>query len=177
MKYKSNTRPKNPATPAVTSPVIRATAALLPRDMAATLRHVLGAEALRAVDLRHDTKFLALGICHDNPRLAALADVDAGGAEANSRSTFRAWLALAIATTSAGVIRVMSSALFRLGDDVAWAGWLPAGHQLIAGNVDNDYIVRSSTLPARPFAFDASPGRALDSGRDVNYSPAVVLGG
>ena len=127
MKYKSNTRPKNPATPAVTSPVIRATAALLPRDMAATLRHVLGAEALRAVDLRHDTKLLALGICHDNPRLAALADVDAVGAEANSRSTFRAWLALAIATTSAWVIRVMSSALFRLGDDVAWAGWLPSG--------------------------------------------------
>jgi hypothetical protein len=75
---------------------------------------------------------------------------------------------LAIVSTRTGTSRLVPGARFRVGEDVAWARWLPGGKQLIAGGVGRDYIVTAATCAARPFRFRHRPGGA------IGYSAVVV---
>jgi hypothetical protein len=75
---------------------------------------------------------------------------------------------LAIVSTRTGTIRLVPRARFLVGEDVAWARWLPGGKQLIAGGVDRDYIVTAASRTARSLRFRRSPRG------DIGYS-AVVL--
>lgn len=74
---------------------------------------------------------------------------------------------LAIVSTRTGVTRLVPRASFLVGEDVAWARWLPGGKQLIAGAV-SDYIVTPATLAARPLRFRHS------AAGDIGYSAVIV---
>jgi hypothetical protein len=75
---------------------------------------------------------------------------------------------LAIVSTRTGASRLVPGASFVIGEDVAWARWLPGGKQLIAGGADRDDIVTPATLAARPLRF-----RHSASG-DIGYSAVVI---
>jgi hypothetical protein len=75
---------------------------------------------------------------------------------------------LAIVSTRTGAARLIPGARFVIGEDVAWARWLPGGKQLIAGGVDRDDIVTPATAAAQPLRFRHNAGGI------IGYS-AVVL--
>jgi hypothetical protein len=75
---------------------------------------------------------------------------------------------LAIVSTRTGAARLVPGASFLIGEDVAWARWLPGGKQLIAGGVDRDDIITPATLAARPLRFRHS------AGGDIGYSAVVI---
>lgn len=75
---------------------------------------------------------------------------------------------LAIVSTRTSAARLVPGASFLVGEDVAWARWLPGGKQLIAGGVDRDDIVTPATLAARPLRFRHS------AGGDIGYSAVVI---
>jgi hypothetical protein len=75
---------------------------------------------------------------------------------------------LAIVSTRTGATRLVPGASFVIGEDVAWARWLPNGKQLIAGGVDRDDIVTPATPAAQPLRFRHNAGGI------IGYS-AVIL--
>jgi hypothetical protein len=75
---------------------------------------------------------------------------------------------LAIVSTGTGASRLVPGARLSVGEDVAWARWLPGGKQLIVGSVGRDYIVTAATLTARPLRFRHSPGGV------IGYSAVIV---
>src|ERR1022692_2020670 len=75
---------------------------------------------------------------------------------------------LVIVSTRTGAARLVPGASFLIGEDVAWARWLPGGKQLIAGGVDRDDIVTPATLATRPLRFRHS------AGGDIGYSAVVI---
>jgi hypothetical protein len=74
---------------------------------------------------------------------------------------------LAIVSTRTGTTRLVPGARFLLGQDIAWARWLPGGKQLIAGGA-SDYIVTPATLAARPLRFRHS------ADGDIGYSAVII---
>jgi hypothetical protein len=75
---------------------------------------------------------------------------------------------LAIVSTRTGTTRLVPGARFLLGEDIAWARWLPGGKQLIAEGTASDYIVTPATLAARPLRFRHS------ADGDIGYSAVVI---
>jgi hypothetical protein len=75
---------------------------------------------------------------------------------------------LAIVSTSTGAARLVPGASFVIGEDVAWARWLPGGKQLIVGGVDRVDIVTPATLAARPLRFRHS------AGGNIGYSAVII---
>lgn len=75
---------------------------------------------------------------------------------------------LAIVSTRTGASRLVPGASFVIGEDVAWARWLPGGKQLIAGGVDRDDIVTPATLAAQPLRFRHNAGGI------IGYSAVVI---
>jgi hypothetical protein len=75
---------------------------------------------------------------------------------------------LAIVSTATGAMRLVHRARFLVGEDVAWARWLPGGKQLIVGSVGRDYIVTAATRTARPLRFRHSPSGA------IGYSAVII---
>ncbi len=81
---------------------------------------------------------------------------------------------LAVVDTSSGVVRLVTGARLRLGEDVAWARWLPGGKELIAGDVGNEYIVSITTLSSKRFSFEAGSGPATGGSQQVDFSVTVA---
>jgi len=75
---------------------------------------------------------------------------------------------LAIVSTATGSLHLVPGTRLAIGEDIAWARWLPGGRQLIAGSWDRDYAVTAATRAARPLSF----GR--DGDPVPNYSSVVV---
>jgi hypothetical protein len=73
---------------------------------------------------------------------------------------------LAIASAGTGALRLVRQASLTVGEDVAWALWLPGGKQLF---VMGNYLVTSATLSARPVTM--TPGGAQDPGFSAQVLP------
>ena len=76
---------------------------------------------------------------------------------------------LALVDPATGEMRIAPRPGLPLGEDIAWARWLPGGAQLIAGAADGgSYLVTAATLSATPLV--AAPGSAAG----INYTTAIV---
>jgi hypothetical protein len=75
---------------------------------------------------------------------------------------------LAIVSTRTGALRLVPGTRLALGEDLAWARWLPGTKQLIAEGAHRDYLVAAATFSVRPLSF------ASNGGQDPNYSAAIV---
>lgn len=91
-------------------------------------------------------------------RLAVFLNADSG-------TTAR----LALVDPATGAVRIIPRLSLPLGEDIAWARWLPDGGHLIAGAATGTtYLVDTARLSARPLI--GAPGSAAD----VNYTTAIV---
>jgi hypothetical protein len=82
---------------------------------------------------------------------------------------------VALADLATGTVTVAPAPRFALGEDIAWARWLPGGRDLIAGGgTGGGDLVDSATLSAQPLV--VARGRENDRGNslDINYTMVVV---
>jgi hypothetical protein len=76
---------------------------------------------------------------------------------------------LALVDLATGAVRITPRLSLPIGEDIAWARWLPDGGHLIAGAASGiTYLVDTATLSARPLVV------ASGSAADVNYTTAIV---
>ena len=91
-------------------------------------------------------------------RLAVFLNADSG-------TTAR----LAVVDLATGTVRIAPRLSLPLGEDIAWARWLPGGAHLIAGAATGTtYLIDTATLLARPLVV------ARGSAADLNYTTAIV---
>jgi len=90
-------------------------------------------------------------------------------------STTPAPAELAIISTRTGDARLVQRVSLLMGQDIAWARWLPGGKILLVGASTFSGVVNSETLSARPYYFFAH-GRDpyIEDSQDVNYSTVVI---
>jgi hypothetical protein len=75
---------------------------------------------------------------------------------------------LAIVSIKTGGLRLVPEVRLRLGQDIAWARWMPDGKQLIAGSIASTYLVTVPALSALPVRFTRS------TDQEINYSATVI---
>jgi hypothetical protein len=76
---------------------------------------------------------------------------------------------LALVNPATGAVRVLPRPSLVLGEDVAWARWLPDGVHLIAGpSANGSDLVDAATLSAEPLVV------AHENSWDLDYTTAVV---
>ena len=61
-----------------------------------------------------------------------------------------------------------------MGEDIAWARWLPGGKVLLAGGTTFSGVVNSETLSVRPYYFVHGRDHYIEDSQDVNYSTVVI---
>lgn len=103
----------------------------------------------------------------DGSELAAFANT------ADS-STVPAPAELAIISTRTGAARLVPHASLVMGEDVAWARWLPGSNMLLAGGLAFSGVVNPRTLSVRPYYFAHGGDHYIQDSQDVNYSAAVI---
>ncbi len=84
---------------------------------------------------------------------------------------------LAIVDLATGAMRVARLPRLALGQDVAWARWLPGGtHLMVGAGTGSCYLVDSATLSARPLYFTRGHGHNIGISQDINFTAAIILG-
>ena len=81
---------------------------------------------------------------------------------------------LAMVDTGTGALRLAGAVRLGIGEDRAWALWLPGGKYLLTGGAVSSYAVTAATLSARPLYFIHRQGHYIEASQDINYS-AVIL--
>jgi hypothetical protein len=100
----------------------------------------------------------------DGTRLAVFLNTAAGRAAQ-----------LALVNPGTGAVRVARSPRVALGQDYAWARWLPDGRHLIVGaGTPGAWLVDSTTLSAKPLSFARHPGHNIGNSQDINDTAAIV---
>ena len=103
----------------------------------------------------------------DGGELAAFAN-------ASDLSTTPASAELAIISTRTGAVRLVPRVSLLVGEDIAWARWLPGGKMLLAGGSTFSGVVNSATLSVRPYYFVHGRDHYIEDSQDVNYSAVVI---
>jgi hypothetical protein len=95
---------------------------------------------------------------------------------ANTRriSTAPAPAELAIISTRTGAARLVPRVSLLIGEDIAWARWLPGGKMLLVGGLTFSGVVNSETLSVRPYYFVHGRDHYIQDSQDVNYSAVVI---
>jgi hypothetical protein len=83
---------------------------------------------------------------------------------------------LAIMSTSTGSAELVPRVSLLMGEDVAWARWLPGGRVLLAGGAGFSGLVDTKTLSVRPYYFVRGHDHYIEDSQDVNYSAVVLVG-
>jgi hypothetical protein len=79
---------------------------------------------------------------------------------------------LALVHLATGTVRVAPRPRLALGEDIAWARWLPDGAHLVVGaGAGRSYLVDAATLSAEPLLGARGHG---DDGGDIDYTTAIV---
>jgi hypothetical protein len=81
---------------------------------------------------------------------------------------------LAMADAGTGAMRLAGTARLGIGEDRAWALWLPDGRHLLTGGAVSSYAVNAATLSAQPLYFIHGRDHYIEASQDINYS-AVIL--
>jgi hypothetical protein len=81
---------------------------------------------------------------------------------------------LGIADARTGALRLAGAVRLGIGDDMAWALWLPDGRILLTGGLVSSYMVNAATLSAQPLYFIHGHDHYIEASQDINYS-AVIL--
>ena len=81
---------------------------------------------------------------------------------------------LAIIDARTGAMRLAGAVRLGIGEDSAWALWLPDGSHLLTGGAVSSYAVNAAALSARPLYFIHRPDHYIEASQDINYS-AVIL--
>ena len=81
---------------------------------------------------------------------------------------------LAMVDARTGAMRLAGAVRLGIGEDYAWALWLPDGRHLLSGGLESSYAVNAATLSAQPLSFTHSRGQYIGTSQDINYS-AVLL--
>jgi hypothetical protein len=105
----------------------------------------------------------------DGDELAAFANTF-------SLSTTPAPAELAIISTRTGAARLVPRVSLVMGQDIAWARWLPGGTMLLVGGSTFSGVVNSETLSVRPYYFVPGHDHYIEDSQDVNYSVVVIKG-
>jgi len=82
---------------------------------------------------------------------------------------------VALADLATGTVRVAPAPRLALGEDIAWARWLPGGKDLIVGGATGGgLLVASATLSAQPLV--TARGHEADRGNslDINYTVVII---
>ena len=103
----------------------------------------------------------------DGSQLAAFANT-------SDLSTTPAAAELAIISTRTGAVRLVPRVSLLVGEDIAWARWLPGGKMLLAGGSTFSGVVNSATLSVRPYYFVHGRDHYIEDSQDVNYSAVVI---
>ena len=80
----------------------------------------------------------------------------------------------AMADAGTGAMRLAGAVRLGIGEDRAWAGWLPDGRHLPTGGAVSSYAVNAATLSARPLYFTHGRDHYIEASQDLNYSAGVV---
>ena len=81
---------------------------------------------------------------------------------------------LAVVDTGTGAMRLAGTVRLGIGEDRAWALWVPDGKHLLTGGAVSSYAVTAATLSARPLYFIHRQDHYIETSQDINYS-AVIL--
>jgi hypothetical protein len=81
---------------------------------------------------------------------------------------------LAMVDAGTGAMRLAGAVRLGIGEDRAWALWLPDGRHLLTGGAVSSYAVNAATLSARPLYFIHGRDHYIEASQDINYS-AVIL--
>jgi hypothetical protein len=81
---------------------------------------------------------------------------------------------LAMVDTGTGAMRLAGEVRLGIGEDRAWALWLPDGRHLLTGGAVSSYAVTAATLSSRPLYFIHGRDHYIEASQDINYS-AVIL--
>jgi len=103
----------------------------------------------------------------DGGELAAFANT-------SGLSTTPAPAELAIISTRTGAARLVPRVSLLMGQDIAWARWLPGGKMLLVGGLTSSGVVNSETLSVRPYYFVHGRDHYIEDSQDVNYSAVVI---
>jgi hypothetical protein len=89
-------------------------------------------------------------------------------------STTPAAAELAVISTRTGAARLVPHVSLLMGQDIAWARWLPGGKMLLVGGSTFSGAVNSETLSVRPYYFVHGRDHYIEDSQDVNYSAVVI---
>jgi hypothetical protein len=81
---------------------------------------------------------------------------------------------LAMVDAGTGAMRLAGAVRLGIGEDSAWALWLPDGRHLLTGGAVSSYAVNAATLSARPLYFIHGRDHYIEASQDINYSAVVV---
>ena len=71
-------------------------------------------------------------------------------------------------------MRLVQRVSLLMGEDIAWARWLPGGKMLMVGGSTFSGVVNSDTLSVRPYFFMRGRDHNIEDSQDVNYSAVVI---
>src|SRR5215813_12434079 len=80
----------------------------------------------------------------------------------------------AMVDAGTGAMRLAGTVRLGIGEDRAWALWLPDGRHLLTGGAVSSYAVNAATLSARPLYFIHGRDHYIEASQYINYS-AVIL--
>jgi hypothetical protein len=82
---------------------------------------------------------------------------------------------LALADLATGTVTVAPALRLALGEDIAWARWLPDGRDLIVGGATGGGdLVDSATLSAEPLVVARGHQDDRGNSQDINYTTVIV---
>ena len=81
---------------------------------------------------------------------------------------------LAMVDAGTGAMRLAGAVRLGIGEDRAWALWLPGGKYLLTGGAVSSYAVNAATLSARPLYFIHGRDHYIEASQDINYSAVIV---
>lgn len=81
---------------------------------------------------------------------------------------------LAMADTGTGAMRLVGGVRLGIGEDRAWALWLPDGRHLLTGGAVSSYAVNAVTLSARPLYFLHGRDHYIEASQDINYTAVLI---
>ena len=79
-----------------------------------------------------------------------------------------------MADAGTGAMRLAGAVRLGIGEDRAWALWLPDGRHLLTGGAVSSYAVNAATLSARPLYFIHGRDHYIEASQDINYSAVIV---
>ena len=82
---------------------------------------------------------------------------------------------LAVINTGTGAMRLAGAVRLGIGEDTAWALWMPDGRHLLTGGIESSYAMNTATLSARPLFFIHGHSHYIETSQDINYSAVLIL--